>query len=679
MKKIYSVNRLLTSILVSILLISFSKDVEAQTLNWANVVKGSYQYQPSMGPLNNYSAKDNAGNTYILLDYGSNMFVNFDASTNLSLNSGHGLFLAKYDVLGNLAWVKKINDSNSFLYCSGISTNASGEVYITGHFRGTVNFDPNSGIANISSFNNDKIAVFLAKYGTNGNYLWAKSIGTSIHDYYGGSIILDSSGNGYLSYTNNQSNILNISKYDLNGNLQWIKSTEKNGTYQVEINPYSLALDKFNNLYITGLFYGAIDFNPDSNNKNILTTYNTTDDLFFAKYDSDGNYLWAKHLPGSDRSGAAITTDALGNIYLAGAFYGEINFNPDPTATAVNLTSSNISSYLDSGNGFLAKYDTDGNYVWVKQMIGSDQESGGGFSGSSVNALGYIYLTGSFRGTVNFDLGNSNTSLTNSGYPSNAFLASYDALGNFKWVKDISGLKNDNFYGNFTHTDDLGNIYLTGVFDGTINLGSNTSFQSNGTSLFMAKYTDPTTTLPITLLSFEASKNNNDTYLSWETASEQGASKFEIERSDDGLVFNYIGEVKASGNSNSNKTYHFSDKNAGTAFPGKNLYYRFKQIDFDGKYSYSPVRSVKFEQKFVSANSQIQVYPNPADDVLHIQYPVNAYQKLEIRTITGEIALSKSVNLSGTDQINLSSLSSGIYILHLTGKEGSLEKKIVKL
>ncbi len=166
-------------------------------------------------------------------------------------------------------------------------------------------------------------------------------------------------------------------------------------------------------------------------------------------------------------------------------------------------------------------------------------------------------------------------------------------------------------------------MYTTGNFRGTAYFDPNAANNHPLTSawwddIFISKWST-TGTLPITLLNFEATKKEYNTRLTWETGSELNTDKFEIERSDDGLNFKYIGEVKAAENSTTTRTYHFSDRNAGADFPNQDLYYRFKQMDLDGQYTYSPIRSVKFEDNLVGNDAQVQGYPNPAKDVITIQ------------------------------------------------------------
>ena len=191
--------------------------------------------------------------------------------------------------------------------------------------------------------------------------------------------------------------------------------------------------------------------------------------------------------------------------------------------------------------------------------------------------------------------------------------------------------------------------------------------------------TDGTTTLtcgismplPITLLSFDAAKRQNDVYLTWETGSESNTDKFEIERSKDGLLFSNIGQVKAAGNSSTIKTYTFLDKNVGITFSDQKQYYRFKQIDFDGVYTFSPIRRIQFTQNLMG----ISVYPNPTNNTITIQ--ASTYQEGSPYSITdhaGRQVLSGIIKNNKT-AVDISYLTEGIYFVQV----GELSNEIVKI
>jgi hypothetical protein len=122
--------------------------------------------------------------------------------------------------------------------------------------------------------------------------------------------------------------------------------------------------------------------------------------------------------------------------------------------------------------------------------------------------------------------------------------------------------------------------------------------------------------LGVTLVEFNAEPFERNVLLSWTTASEINSDYFTIERSIDGVNFVDVGQVPAAGSSQSMLEYEFIDQNALKTQPF--LYYRLKQVDFDGKTMYSEIRIVQIDQEH---SSQIVVFPNPFNEVFNVFIP----------------------------------------------------------
>lgn len=177
--------------------------------------------------------------------------------------------------------------------------------------------------------------------------------------------------------------------------------------------------------------------------------------------------------------------------------------------------------------------------------------------------------------------------------------------------------------------------------------------------------------LPIELKSFTAEKVNNTTQLVWESLTEEGVSRFEIERSADGANYSKIGEIKATGNSHSLLKYDFIDN--APVFGVS--YYRLKSVDFSGEFTYSKIASVKFDIP-ISA----KIFPNPFSDILNldIAVPFNVgIITVVIYDLSGRKMYSKSLNPT-VDKMNLSlstdemQLSSAQYIVQIKQKDDVL-------
>ena len=142
---------------------------------------------------------------------------------------------------------------------------------------------------------------------------------------------------------------------------------------------------------ITGQFSITADFDPGTNTYN-LTAVNGID-MFVLKMSPNGNLIWVKKIGGnSNEIGKSITSDINGNIYTTGYFRSQTDF--DPGASTYNLTNIGLRDI------FIQKLDANGNFQWAKQMGGTGDDEGNSIT-TDIN--GYVYTTGSFQRTVDFD------------------------------------------------------------------------------------------------------------------------------------------------------------------------------------------------------------------------------------------------------------------------------------
>ncbi|NVO03874.1 MAG: T9SS type A sorting domain-containing protein, partial [Bacteroidetes bacterium] len=162
--------------------------------------------------------------------------------------------------------------------------------------------------------------------------------------------------------------------------------------------------------------------------------------------------------------------------------------------------------------------------------------------------------------------------------------------------------------------------------------------------------------LPIELMSFEANCINEIANLSWKTASETNNDYFTIEKSTNGETWEFVTKMKGAGNSNSNLEYYFNDN-----YPfNENSYYRLKQTDFDGRFTFSDIINYRGCQQ---KNDFILVYPNPTKDLINIVSKNNEIlNSIEIISISGQVVYSEKVDAESTI-INTSNLSIGLYYL----------------
>jgi hypothetical protein len=147
---------------------------------------------------------------------------------------------------------------------------------------------------------------------------------------------------------------------------------------------------------------------------------------------------------------------------------------------------------------------------------------------------------------------------------------------------------------------------------------------------------------------------------------DSGNNYFVVERSPDGLDFVELGKVTGAGNSNTAKSYYFTDNNPAT---GLN-YYRIKQVDYNGHFEYSKIIVVE------NQNEEISIYPNPVTNVLNITGIVNQNTRFSISDVSGRKIKEDFMVING--KIDVSKLPSGIYYLTITSSNKTTVKKFVK-
>jgi Secretion system C-terminal sorting domain len=175
------------------------------------------------------------------------------------------------------------------------------------------------------------------------------------------------------------------------------------------------------------------------------------------------------------------------------------------------------------------------------------------------------------------------------------------------------------------------------------------------------------TTIPVELVNFTANSLINSVELNWLTASETNNKGFQIERSEDGNHFNTIDFVNGKGDSKTFTTYKLIDKNA---IAGINYYYRLKQLDINGKESFSKIISIKMPQK-----GEINFAPNPANTNLTVNFQ-GEIATFRVYDILGKLILNKTINNS--NNVDISALKSGNYIVELTTNNTVFRDKLIK-
>ena len=354
---------------------------------------------------------------------------------------------------------------NSVDYPESTVIDAMSNIYTIGHFEGTADFNPGEGVFHLTSFGSSDI--FVSKIDALGNFVWAKQMGGYLHDE-GISICVDAFGSiyttgyfqgtsdfdpgvGVYNLTPTGGNDIFISKLDTDGNFEWALQIGDAGASMNSIDiGSSIAVDALGNVITTGVFEGTADFDPGNGTYLLYSQgyYN----IYVLKLTTDGNFVWAKQFTGSDfDNNVSIESDDDGNILTAGAFVGTADFDP-------GSGTYELSSELFSFDVFITKLDASGNFVWAKQLGGSSTDMGYSIN---VDGNGFVYTTGVFYETADFDPGIGVYELTSLG-SMDIFISKLDASGNFIWAKQFGGVSTEFLYS--ISLDIRGNVYTTGGF-----------------------------------------------------------------------------------------------------------------------------------------------------------------------------------------------------------------------
>ncbi len=432
----------------------------AQSFKWAKQIGGSsddYGFSNTV---------DNSGNVYTTGTF--NLIVDFDPGAGtFNMNSAAGsMFISKLDAAGNFVWAKQFAGSGGRPL--SVTSDDSGNLYITGYFRGSVDFDPGPGtfLLTETAGTDD---VFILKLDSNGDFIWAKRIGGAFEEE-ATSIAVDVSGNVYATGLFNATvdfdpgaGVFNLAstlyadifvlKLDASGNFVWARSVD--GTYNSMGN--SIGVDASGNVYTTGMFGGTADFDPGAGTFNLIApgASVTQSDAFILKLDASGNFVWAVNFGDTGNEvGYSLAVNPSGDVYTMGIFQTTVDF--DPGAGIANLTSSN------SRNIFISKLNASGNFVWAKSIRGTGNQVPYSIK---LDPSDNLYMTGTFSVTADLDPGAAVANLTADAFGGNdIFISKWDVGGNYVWAKSVGGSLDDE--ARSIAVDPSGDVYVSGFFTG---------------------------------------------------------------------------------------------------------------------------------------------------------------------------------------------------------------------
>lgn len=394
---------------------------------------------------------------------------------NLNSITGINSFFVNYSENGNFQFGFNLNDithqaygpSENHDFATYMDVDVKGNIYARGWIENVVDFDPSptTSLVEVNTFSNDH-ETFVVKYDSLSNYQWGFTLDSLFDE---GSITADDNENCYIAATNLGITDLDpsagtalftsqgyysglIAKYDTNGDLVWANQLEHLTTPAFS-KCLEVEVDKSGNILVVGHYLGDVDFDPSASQyilSNPYVSIQTPAKTFIAKYDSNGNLIWAVDLEGSLPDHIDLDVNDNNDIFLSGAFQFDIDIDPSGGTYLLDAVAAE--------NILLAKYDSTATLQW-------------GFALGDINtnwasavAAGenHVYLTGVFSNTCDLDPGSGVTNVVGQSNGYNTFVARYDASnGAFDWGFN---LENAQSYPHGIDVDNDENIVLHGLF-----------------------------------------------------------------------------------------------------------------------------------------------------------------------------------------------------------------------
>jgi hypothetical protein len=521
----------------------------------------------------------------------------------------------------------------------GIVIGANNSIFSIGDFTDAINFTATDGIS-ITPASTAK-SGFLAKYDSNGNYVWHKTIqngGTAkeattdgiakdANDniFVTGKFISSATVGGTTLTSATAKKAFYLVKFDSSGNVLW--SFAQGGTGTIEVEGKRVTTDASGNAYVTGKVKGgSIAFGTQTL---VYSTETTGENGFVAKFSPTGALLWANTLSNTTAGKSGVEDIKVANdgkIYIVGKFDNPVTIG---SGTTISLTPSG------GENFYVAKLDANGNALWAK---GAGANSGTNKNTGKTLVIGTdgsIYINGDFENAISFD-DSGDFDYINTG--KNSFLAKWSANGVLAWVKpNYSGsVSTDEFKMDDLEIDANNNILAIGKFTSTVNIGGLGSVTSaGGKDTFILKY--------------------NSNGVAQSVGKISGALDIEGKR----LALDANGNAIVSGSYKSeailqgisNLTY-----NGGSA---KNF--------FIAKYG-AGMTALGIDEIETKKQTSIKLYPNPTVSNFDISWDANTTPKsIQLFNTSGQAIATKIIDdVQGSEvNFNIENQASGLYIVQV--------------
>lgn len=425
----------------------FSTDPDAENVLTPNSTHASYLCKYSTESELLFAKKfDGDGNfrpASISIDEFENVYICGTLSGTIDFDPGEEIFnltaayadgiVVKLSASGDFIFAKKFGGSG-FDVATNIHLDNENNLYLTGTFRNIADFDPSDESYLLTS--NGYEDFFLLKLDTDGEFIYCKQFGgIGNESCYG--LDLDAYQNIYLSGSftddvdfdpNDGTYILSatyeeasfILKLEADGNFVFAKKLEGFTPYSPYVNPYLIKIDNFGDIHIVGEYRDSIDFDPSEETATLFDSEPFNLNPFIAKYDGDGNFIYAKQLDGTWQTGITdLTIDENHNAWLTGRFNGELDFDMGIGEQIYENTKLAL---------FVLKLDPAGEFSDV-QIFGNESFNYG--TSITNDPLNNIYISGGFSDVIDFNSGPEEFELTSNGEADNfIFKLGQYVLGN---------------------------------------------------------------------------------------------------------------------------------------------------------------------------------------------------------------------------------------------------------
>ncbi len=583
-----------------------------------------------------------------------------------TINGGYHSFISKLNANGNFIWAKNIGGTSETLSYS-IAAGSAGNIYLTGNFSDTTDFDPDVGVYNLISYGNPDI--FLLKLDSAGTFLWANNFGGNELSgvNIGSSLSIDHDENIYLTgnFTSTVdfdpgSGMYNlyspghdsfIAKYTNNGNFVWVKAIS--GTYKTT----SLSLDHEGNIYTVGYYeVSQNDFDPGPALYELSIDYKA----YLSKLDSVGNFVFAKGIVNKGWPAyptIPLAIDKKGNIIISGAF--EWNPDFDPGFGIYNLTGENIDAFV----------------LKLKPAIQTKSTINASFCDSVVSPSGnYIWTSpGSYIDIIPNNLGGDSVMTFNLSLSSHSSSSIYvtgcnymSPSGNYTW--STSGIYYDTI-ANTSGCDSIITIYLEGSTSSTV------------TTTFCGSYISP---------SGNQIWHSTGTYMDTITNAIGCDSIITIN------LFETIVDTSVTQTGNSlianaaGATYQWIDcQNGNAPIPGENsstftasangsfavIVTKFGCTDTSSCHT---ITMLEISDPYLFTN--IKIYPNPANDQIQIDLGGLLNKgTIELINITGQVLIKKAFLNQHYAMLDIHQLPKSEYLVRvIINDETAVTRRFIK-